>query len=276
MASTRVSTDFLYLYGVILAKELQTSEVPSIMGIDGNSVIIKHLNELAAIITTVNAQHFSQEQIDLQIKDADWLKEKAFHHHEIISTFHKEFTVLPMSFCTVFQNTENLETILNDQYPEIYQMLLSLKDKQEWNLKVYCQVDKTLAYVYEHNSAVVGLKEKLTSMPKGKQYIMKKKLEQLIASEVELEQSKWWQGMSEELSPYVGATNLRKIWGRDVTDRIDDMMVNCDFLVDRVTSSGFLHKLQDLEKKYEALGCSFHITGPWPPYHFSKIDKGSP
>ena len=34
MTHTKVETDFLYMYGVILAEELQKSEVPSIMGID--------------------------------------------------------------------------------------------------------------------------------------------------------------------------------------------------------------------------------------------------
>ncbi len=91
MTHTEVETDFLYMYGVILTEELQKSEVPSIMGIDQNPVTVKIFENLAAIITPVNAQDFSQQQIDLQLKDAEWLKEKAFHHHQCITEYSSKF-----------------------------------------------------------------------------------------------------------------------------------------------------------------------------------------
>ncbi|PLS07158.1 GvpL/GvpF family gas vesicle protein [Neobacillus cucumis] len=273
MASTRIVPDYLYLYGVILAEELQDSEVPSIMGIDGELIKIKIHKELAAIITPVNADSFSQQQIDLQLKDPEWLKEKAFHHHEMISVIHKHFTVLPMSFCTVFQNIDNLEVVLHEQYSDLFDKLLSLKGQQEWNVKIYSNKEKTLSHIQFHHPPVVELKEKIPSMPKGKQFIMKKKLEQLIASQVELEQAKWWQEINNELTPYVTAANYRKIWSREVTERTDDMMVNCDFLVEIEAAPRFFHKIQELRLIYEEFGCTFQLTGPWPPYHFSKTVK---
>ena len=39
------------MYGVILAEELEKSEVPSIMGIDQNPATVKTFKNLAAIIT---------------------------------------------------------------------------------------------------------------------------------------------------------------------------------------------------------------------------------
>ena len=41
-----------------------------------------------------------------------------------------------MSLCTIFQNENNLESLLNDQYDVLLQKLTILKDKQEWNLKL--------------------------------------------------------------------------------------------------------------------------------------------
>ena len=43
-----------------------------------------------------------------------------------------------MSLCTIFQNENNLESLLNDQYDVLLQKLTILKDKQEWNLKLFC------------------------------------------------------------------------------------------------------------------------------------------
>jgi hypothetical protein len=273
MTHTKATTDFLYLYGVILAEELQSLEVPAIMGIDQKTVTLKIFKNLAAVITPVNAQNFSQEQIDLQLKDAEWLKEKAFHHHEIISMIHQHFTVLPLSFCTIFQNESNLESLLDHQYEVIFQKLLSLKNQQEWNLKVYCNNDKALSFVLQHNEAVLDLRQKLALMPKGKQFLMKKKLEQLIKAELEVEQSKWWNEIHQHLTSVISEINLRRNWGKEVTEQKDDMIINCDFLIEKLKSKEFMNSIIELEKLFEPLGCAFQVTGPWPPYHFSKMTQ---
>ncbi|NYE06808.1 hypothetical protein F4694_003588 [Bacillus niacini] len=270
MTHTPVGTDFIYLYGVILSEELQKAEVPVLIGIDQKKASVLKFKELAAIITPVNPHQFSQQQIDLQLKDPEWLKEKAFHHHECISAFHTQFTILPMSFCTIFQKEENLNTLLHEQYDAILQQLTRFKDKQEWNLKIYCNSEQAFSYVVQHNPSVLELRENIASMPKGKQFIMKKKLDQLITNELEKEQSQWWQRIEHHLQPFFSLSRLRKNWGREITERKDDMIVNCDFLIDKKETEQFLTKVQELEHTFSALGCTFQVSGPWPPYHFSK------
>ncbi|MEH7334358.1 GvpL/GvpF family gas vesicle protein [Neobacillus drentensis] len=273
MTLTKIGTDFLYVYGVILTEELQYSEIPSLKGIDQKPIYTKKYKDLAAVITPVNAPNFSQQQIDLLVKDAEWLKEKAFHHHEVIAAIQNNATVLPLSFCTIFQKETTLESFLSEQYNDFYQKLLSLKSKQEWNVKMFCQTEKALEYVIDHNPAVLELKEKLTLMPKGKQFLMRKKLENLIAAQFEVEHMKWWQEINQELSSIVQDVNLRKNWGKEVTERKDDMIMNADYLVETNNAEQFLNKVQEIEKTYTTLGCTFHVTGPWPPYHFSKMVK---
>ncbi|MFS0777938.1 GvpL/GvpF family gas vesicle protein [Neobacillus sp. 3P2-tot-E-2] len=270
MTHTTVETDFIYLYGVILSEELNRTEVPSIIGMDKKNATVLKFKELAAIITPVNPQQFSQQQIELQLKDPDWLKEKAFHHHECISAIHTQFTILPMSFCTIFQNEENLCSLLQEQYDVILQQLIRFKDKQEWNLKIYCNSEQAFSYVVQHNPSVLELRENIASMPKGKQFIMKKKLDQLITNELEKEQSQWWHQIEQKLQPFFSVSRLRKNWGREITERNDDMIVNCDFLIDKLKTEQFLTEVQELEHTFSRLGCSFQISGPWPPYHFSK------
>lgn len=273
MSETVVETDFLYLYGVIPTTELEESGIPAVIGIDQKNVFSLIFKELAAIITPVNAQKFSQQHLDLQIKDSEWLKEKAVHHHECIATIHHQFTVLPMTFCTIFQNEKNLKSLLNDQYDMILNKLNFLKGKLEWNIKLYCSMDMAISYVVKHNHAVVELRESLPAMPKGKQFIMKKKLEQLIAAELELEQSRWWKEIEAQLTSIYSDSKLRKNWGKEMTERQDDMIVNCDFLINTADSEQFLNKVQEIEQNFKNFGCTFQVTGPWPPYHFSKIEK---
>lgn len=270
MAHTTVENDFIYLYGVILKEELQKTEVPSIIGIDQKKASVIPYNKLAAVITPVNPLHFSQQRIDLQLKDPDWLKEKAFHHHECISAIHSQFTILPMSFCTIFQKEDNLKSLLNEQYDEILEKLNRLKEKQEWNLKIYSDSEQAFSYVVNHNPTILELRENIAAMPKGKQFIMKKKLNQLITEEVEKEQSQLWQLVEQKLKACFEEAKLRKNWGREITERKDEMIVNCDFLLNKSKSEQFLNRIQELEQEFAEAGCTFQVSGPWPPYHFSK------
>jgi hypothetical protein len=273
MPLTSKDTYFLYVYGVTKAEKQNPLEISSITGIDQQSITLKKVKDIAALITPVNAYSFSQSQIDLQLKDAEWLKEKAFHHHQLIATLDENFTIVPMPFCTIFQNEESLENVLTKQHDTLLEKLLAMQGKKEWNVKLFCLSEKALSYVFDHNPAVMELREKLPSMPKGKQFLMKKKLEQLISSEFELEQSRWWGEVMEQLTPIVTDASVRQNWGKDVTERKDEMITNCDFLVDQNKIDQFLNKIEEIEQRFKALGCTFHVTGPWPPYHFSKIPK---
>ena len=266
---------YIYIYGVIIAEELQRSEVPSIIGIDHQNITLKIIKDIATVITPVDAHSFSQQQIDLQLKDTEWLREKTFHHHQMIAAINEHLTVIPMPFCTIFQNEENLENSLNEQHDSLLERLFAMQGKKEWNLKIFCLPEKALSNVLKNNSAVIELREKLPLMPKGKQFLMKKKLEQLILSEFDLEQSRWRKEIIEQLETLVSEANLRQNWGKDVTERKDEMIVNCDFLVDQNKTEQFLNKIEEIEQRFKTLGCTFHVTGPWPPYHFSKMTKES-
>jgi hypothetical protein len=273
MPLTTKNTYYLYMYGVTLAAELNQSAIHSITGIDQQGIAFIKVKDIAAVITPVDTYSFSQPQIDLQLKDSEWLKEKALHHHQLIALFNESVTLLPMPFCTIFQNEENLLSLLNEQHDVLREKLLSMQGKKEWNLKIFCLAEKALSYVLNNNPKVMELRENLPLMPKGKQFLMKKKLEQLISSEFELEQSRWWKQVMAQLEAEVSGTNLRQNWGKDLTDRKDEMIVNCDFLVDESRTEQFLNKIEEIEQRFLALGCTFHVTGPWPPYHFSKMTK---
>lgn len=273
MPLTKNGTYYLYLYGITMAKEQNQLDTSSVTGIDQQSLTLKKIKDITAVITHVDAQTFSQAQIELQLKDAEWLKEKAFHHHQLIAQINDNLTILPMPLCTIFQSEENLISVLSEQYDALLEKLLAIQGKKEWNIKLFCLREKALAYVLDNNPTITELRAKLPSMPKGKQFLMKKKLEQLISSEFELEQSQWWNEIMEHLNPIVSEAGLRQNWGKDVTERKDDMIANCDFLVDQNNTEPFLNKIMEIEKKFETLGCTFHVTGPWPPYHFSKMTK---
>ncbi|MEW9668982.1 GvpL/GvpF family gas vesicle protein [Ammoniphilus sp. 3BR4] len=149
--------------------------VPTFKGISQDDSYLITYKEITAIACRVNSEHFSQEKIDRNLKDPEWLKVMALHHHEVIERIHKRFTVLPLSFCTIFTNEENLKEMLSKNYSRFLERLNYFFDKQEWNLKVYCDVQSLRAFVIKNNPAVLEFQENLSHMSSGKQYIMREK-----------------------------------------------------------------------------------------------------
>lgn len=271
MTGIKTCTPFIYVYGLIPSKELQQKEAPSFIGINDTQSYLKQYDEITAIVCPVSANEFSAQQVEIRLKDPNWLQEKAFHHHECIELIYRDFTVIPMSFCTIFQNEENLENMIANQYDVIIEKFYQLSAKEEWNLKVYCDAGSMKSYVAEYNSSVLAFVEELKHMPRGKQFIMKKKLERLLAAEVEKEQIERWEAIHQQLQNITSDCKVRKNWGKEITHRNDDMLFNCDYLIHKEQVEEFLHCIREKEQSYAELGWSFVLTGPWPPYHFAQM-----
>jgi hypothetical protein len=263
-------SNLIYVYGLIPTKEWKMKQAPSFSGMEQEPIFMMTYHEITACICHVNEMDYSQEQIDRKLKDPVWLNEKAFHHHECISFIHKYYTVLPMSFCTLFKTAVNLEKMLSENYAVLLGKLENLYGKQEWNLKVYCDMEQLKSFVARNHLTVLEMQNNIEKMPVGKQYLMKKKLQNLIATTIENEQVSRWGILHQQFQAIASDWVLRKNWGKEITRRKDDMLGNCDYLIDREEVEAFLACIHENESIFQEYGLDFQVTGPWPPYHFAK------
>jgi hypothetical protein len=263
--------EFVYLYGIIPFNEVEQKEVPLFDGINESHRFLIHYQDIMAVVCYVNQSEYSQEQIDLKIKNPKWLEQKAFHHHECISLIDKYSTILPFPFCTIFESENNVKLMLAEHYHILSQKLNTLHQKREWNLKIYYDSERLKSCVSENNPTVLAFQREIERMPKGKQFIMRKKLQQLIQEEVEKEQDKQIRELTEDLISFSTDYLIRKNWGKEITQRNDDMLLNGDFLVDKNNSEAFFTCIRNYERSFSNHGWFFQLTGPWPPYHFSKF-----
>jgi hypothetical protein len=271
MSDEKNHSDYLYVYGIMPKEELSESVLPSIIGIDHQPTTAIKFKDIVAIATQVNPQIFSQQNMDSLSKNIDWLQENALHHHSCIEELNRCFTILPFSFCTIFQNEQKLLTLLNKRYVELSGKLQTLKGKEEWNLKVFCKLETTKHFVLENNPSIIELKDSLASMPKGKQFLMRKKIDLKIGEEIVKEFGNWQAEIQKYLTDIIEESSLRTNWGKEVTGRADEMIINCDFFVGKNMTDEFISAIHECEKLFSNRGCTFQVTGPWPPYHFSKM-----
>src|SRR6187431_871168 len=98
----------------------------------GQRVITVAHRDLAAVVS------------DTPIVIYDPTRENVLAHEFVNETVMKDYTVIPMSFGTVFRSDEDVEELLRSTYKAFSEVLDKMKDKIEFGLKVLWDRDKVI------------------------------------------------------------------------------------------------------------------------------------
>lgn len=265
--------DFIYLYGLVPTKEAENQSFPSMKGFDGQTELFTIvIQDITAIVSLLDSKKYSEEIIQDKINlDMEWLQEKAFHHHETVINLAKLYTIVPMKFCTIYQNQERLIEAIQSTRERIAATFKALSGNEEWNLKIYCEDSQLKKHVSEKNPVIEAKKAEISGLPKGRQFFELKKIDKLIDSELEKEKHRVSESIHHQLKHFVIQGNVKRNWNKDVTGRRENMTWNGVYLVSEKSVEPFLKQIKQYEDKMLGLGWRFEASGPWPAYHFSSF-----
>ena len=260
----------LYLYGIYPFSVKQKKL--NIKGIDGAGKInFLRYKDIEAVFSEVELKEFSSKEIHRRaMEDLEWIKNKAVAHEKIIETAMKDFniSIIPMKFGTIFKTRKNLLISLKENYAKFKELLEKLKNKEEWALKVYADT-AILASAIKSNSSIFQKKMKeANSLPSGKDYFVKKELEETALSEVQTTLSNYPSIFFKVLESLVEKKKENKILGKELTQKNDPMVFNGAFLVKKEGTKEFLEGIKKLQTEFGKIGFIFESSGPWPPYNF--------
>src|SRR5438045_3161618 len=139
-----------YVYCIIESTAQQTFGTIGIGG-RGDEVQTIHYGPLAAVVS------------DTPVVVYDPTRENALAHEHAIEAVMKEFTVIPMSFGTVFRTEGDVVEFLKDTQDALADVLRKLKDKIEFGLKVNWDPETVLKEVEQENEEIRRLKEEIVS-----------------------------------------------------------------------------------------------------------------
>jgi len=193
----------------------------------------------------------------------DPTRENALTYEHVNETVMKEFTVIPMSFGTVFRTEKDVVEFLKDTADALHDVLEKMKDKIEFGLKVNWDPDTVLKEVEQEREEIRRLKEEIMSNRQASTYFARMQLGRLVDL-----------AMSEKADAYVREIYdcLRDcaIASRHNKPIGDKMILNAAFLVERDKATQFDQDVQEIAKRYDGK-LRFLYTGPWPPYNFVNI-----
>jgi hypothetical protein len=262
--------NLLYVYGMVPTNEKENFPTFDHLGFDNkHPIIFKEIGKITAIVCNLDQDEFTKERIDELVQDPKWVEEKATHHHLVLSELHKNCTVIPLKFCTIYSSSQNLFEELNKKHDEIIDLLIKFKQRDGWNLKVYCDIEKIQTYVNEKDPAIIEMKEDIKKMKPGKQFLMKKKLEKKKSEKVKMEIERLSTMLDEQLKQYSFEYKEKKLWNKQITGRSEEMVSNRVYLVSNGEPlKNFKKQASKFLSDYKEYGFLLEITGPWPPYDF--------
>ncbi|MGH7664117.1 MAG: GvpL/GvpF family gas vesicle protein [Gemmatimonadaceae bacterium] len=222
------------------------------IGIGGGRRVytVRH-DDLAAVVS------------DTPIVIYDPTRDNVLAHEFVNETVMREFTVIPMSFGTVFRSEDDVSELLRSTYQAFSDVLDKMRDKIEFGLKVLWDRDRVIANIEQENDEIRRLKDEITRNAASSTYFARMQLGRLVEAALEDMGNRFVADVHETLKPVAVASRSNKPIG-------DRMIMNAAFLVERAREKAFDDMVKAISHRYEDL-LTFKYTGPWPPYNFVNI-----
>ena len=221
------------------------------IGSRGDKVYTVHYKEFGAVVSNCPLIVF------------DPTRENALAHEHVNELVMKDFTVLPMSFGTVFRTENDIKEFLKGTYEALSDVLQKMEGKIEFGLKVNWDKDQVIKEIESENEEIRRLKEEIQSNTSTSTYFSRMQLGRVVESALQSKADAYVAEIYETLRDAAIASRSNKPIG-------DKMIMNAAFLVERERAGTFDLKVQEIAQRYEGK-LSFRYTGPWPPYNFVTI-----
>ncbi len=239
-----------YVYGIIESHDPVSFGKMGIGGA-GEMVYSVTYNDIAAVVSKTDVYIF------------DPTRENALAHEHVIETVMKAYTIIPMSFGTVFRTDEDIKEVLRSIYVSLKDVLKQMAGKVEFGLKVNWDRDQVIEELKREDEEIHRFNQEITRKHLQSTYLARMQLGRMIDK-----------AMVERSASYVREIydSLRSVCvaSRDNKPIGDKMIMNAAFLIDRKREADFDEAVNKIARKFGDR-LNFKYTGPWPPYNFVNI-----
>jgi hypothetical protein len=198
-------------------------------------------------------------------------QENLLAHEKVIEEVMKEFTVLPVRFCTIASSVDEVRNLLDRRYREFKNLLKDMDHKVELGVKALWKNMHTIfKEIVQENQGIKRLREKA-----GPHSGKKRALSVKVPLETKVEMGKLVENAlqkkkDEEAEKIVEALRRPAVDYRLNRTISDEMFLNAAFLVDKGREKEFDNIMEDLNEGGKER-IRFVYAGPLPPYNFVNL-----
>ena len=255
----------LYVYAIgrnIDLDDLKTD----LEGIDGRSCIEEVAADgLSAAVTPVMEDEFGPAAVENHSGDLEWLGTIGVRHDAVVTALSRLTTIIPLRAFTLFGSAERLKEMLHQDRRTLEKTLQRLDGKEEWTVGIEFEPIAWNSALTRRIESLRALADELQSASPGRSYLLTRKLEaerktaardaeQTLVSDLE-------RSFAERLAaPVVTETRQMR----------DGSFPQINMLLPRGAEPKLKDVLLDLQSDLSGDGVTLRLTGPWPPYTFSR------
>ena len=240
-----------YIYCIIGANE-ERNFGPIGIGGRGDTVSTIGYDDLSAVISNFPMGKYVVS------------KENLIAHEKVIEEVMKDYTVLPMRFCTVAASAEEVRGLLRKRCLELRGLLKDMDNKIELGVKAFWKDMKVIFQeIVDEDKKIKFLKERIAKKSFKESYAERINLGKMVKAALEAKRDKEGQRIINVLKRIFYDFRINETRG-------DEMIVNAAFLVDRAREKEFDNNMEALDANYSGR-IRFKYVGPTPPYNFVNL-----
>jgi hypothetical protein len=240
-----------YLYGIVPADAVVPKDL---LGIDDAAVTLVPSGEVAAVVSSLDADHTLAGRADL------------LAHSRVADSFAALGPVIPLRFGAVLQSRDAVEhEVLEPECDRFAVMLGELSGHSQFVVRARYDQRQVLAEIVAENPEIAQLRLALREAPEDSAYSERLRMGELVARALEVKGDADGQTLLGRLERFAAAANLR---GGGEPDRLLDVAL----LIDG-------RRRDEFEAAVEALAEAFAgrieltLVGPTAPYDFVEAEQ---
>lgn len=245
---TRSKGEGLYLFGIV-----ENHSTPE--GLPCKAPTVATWGELAGVAERVNLPEFRGELLKRNLASGEWLREWAQLHMAVLMKLMETGPVIPVKFGALFSSLESLRRVLKGRYKRFINTMALLRDKEEWEVKVY--------FMWQGSNP---------SEPQGKEagtrYLMRKMGEAREVEEARSLALAMARDCFEALKPYSSLACYTPLGPPRAAPDGSRLVLSAAYLVSRGAVADFHDQVESLRAAGLSQSLRIGVSGPWPPFHF--------
>jgi hypothetical protein len=224
--------------------------------------------DIEAVAANVDLSQFSGKRLKEKLEnDAEWAEKNVKFHHKVVAAANKTSAVVPMKFGALFKTKKSLEAMLQKHYKKFKDLLVYLRDKEEWGVKIYLDNKKFREQLKGQNKEFNQFEKNKIAMPEGMQWYAEKKADELLETQLDEEVNRHVERLLETLRSYSEDIALNSPLP-SVRNGEEETVLNSAYLIKKGNTENFNGAARKIDDDFGPLGFRVEITGPWPPYNF--------
>src|SRR5215213_910038 len=265
----RMSALAFYVYCIAesaAAAQLPADSLPAAIEDDSKLEWVS-VNTLAALVSRVPRESYSEEALSEHLTDATWTAIRAMRHEAVVEYVAKRTSVVPLRFGTIYLERQGIEQMLAERSRELEEIIEHLRGREEWGVNVWCDRAILLSSITSVSPVLRDLVERAEQAAPGQSYLMQKKIETLKVDEARVAVNRIVEQIEEELRKQSDDARRLRILKVETTEH-GELKAKFAFLVKRSEFEKFRDAAEQLAQENEAAGVRLELTGPWPVYNF--------